>query len=76
MTDRSPEVVVITGASAGLGRAIASAFGKQRAHIALIARGREGLEGARRDVEALGGRALVILADVADADAIEQAGNN
>ncbi len=73
LTHRSPEVVVITGASAGLGRAIARAFGKERAHIALIARGREGLEGARRDVEAAGGRALVIPADVADPDAIEQA---
>ena len=73
MAHRSPEVVVITGASAGLGRAIARAFGKERAHVALIARGRDGLEGARRDVEAAGGKALVISADVADAEAMEQA---
>jgi len=69
----SPEVVVITGASAGLGKAIARAFGKEAAHIALIARGRDGLDGARRDVESLGGKALVITADVADAKAVEQA---
>ena len=68
-----PEVVVITGASAGLGRAIARAFGKEGAHVGLIARGRDGLEGTRRDVESLGGKALVISADVADAEAIEQA---
>jgi NAD(P)-dependent dehydrogenase (short-subunit alcohol dehydrogenase family) len=73
MAHRSPEVVVITGASAGLGRALARAFGKEGAHIALIARGREGLEGARRDVESLGGKAIVISTDVSDAEAIEQA---
>jgi NAD(P)-dependent dehydrogenase (short-subunit alcohol dehydrogenase family) len=67
------EVVVITGASAGIGRATARAFAQQGAAIGLIARGREGLEGARRDVEALGGKALVLPADVADAAAVEQA---
>ena len=69
----SSEVVVITGASAGLGRTIARAFGKEGAHVALIARGRDGLEATRREVESLGGKALVISADVADAEAIEQA---
>lgn len=68
-----PEVVVITGASAGVGRATAQAFARRGAHIGLIARGRDGLEGARRDVEQLGGRALVLSLDVADANAIEAA---
>lgn len=67
------EVVVITGASAGVGRATAQAFARRGADVALIARGRAGLEGARRDVEDLGGRALTIQADVADAAAMEQA---
>src|SRR2546421_10388835 len=68
-----PEVVVITGASAGLGRATARAFAREGAHIGLLARGRDGLEGARRDVERLGGEALVLPTDVADADAVERA---
>jgi short-subunit dehydrogenase len=67
------EVVVITGASAGVGRATAEAFAKRGARIGLIARGVERLEAARRDVEALGGTALVLPADVADAEAIEDA---
>src|SRR2546421_269134 len=68
-----PEVVVITGASAGLGRATARAFAREGAHIGLLARGRDGLEGARRDVERLGGRALALPTDVADAAQVEQA---
>jgi NAD(P)-dependent dehydrogenase (short-subunit alcohol dehydrogenase family) len=67
-------VVVITGASAGLGRAIAQAFARtEGARIGLIARGRERLESAKRDVERLGGQALLLPADVADADAVEAA---
>jgi NAD(P)-dependent dehydrogenase (short-subunit alcohol dehydrogenase family) len=69
----SGEVVVITGASAGLGRATAQAFAKRGARIGLIARGRERLEAACREVEAAGGRGLVLVADVADAEAVEQA---
>src|SRR5947199_9561341 len=68
-----PEVVVITGASAGLGRATAKAFAREGAHIGLLARGRDGLEGARRDVESSGGRALALTTDVADADQVERA---
>ena len=60
------EVVVITGASAGVGRAAVREFAKRGAWIGLLARGREGLEGARREVEALGGKALVLCVDVAD----------
>jgi len=68
-----PEVVVVTGASAGVGRVVVRRFAQAGAHIGLIARGIDGLEGARKDVEALGGKALVLPADVADADAIERA---
>jgi NAD(P)-dependent dehydrogenase (short-subunit alcohol dehydrogenase family) len=70
---KRPEVVVITGASAGVGRATVREFARRGAHVALIARGPEGLEGARREVERMGGRALVLPLDVADADAVERA---
>jgi NAD(P)-dependent dehydrogenase (short-subunit alcohol dehydrogenase family) len=70
---RSPEVVVVTGASAGVGRAVVREFARDRAHIGLLARGRDGLEAARREVEAVGGRALVVPTDVADAEAVERA---
>jgi NAD(P)-dependent dehydrogenase (short-subunit alcohol dehydrogenase family) len=66
-------VVVITGASGGIGRATARRFARDGASIALLARGRAGLEGAAREVEELGGRALVLPTDVADADAVEAA---
>jgi NAD(P)-dependent dehydrogenase (short-subunit alcohol dehydrogenase family) len=66
-------VVVITGASAGIGRATARAFGRRGWSVALLARGIDGLEGARRDVEAAGGRALAIPVDVADLDQTEAA---
>lgn len=68
-----PEVVVITGASAGIGRATARRFARDGARIGLLARGTEGLEGARRDVEILGGEALPIPTDVADPAQIEAA---
>src|SRR5438270_2288138 len=70
---RRPEVVVITGASAGVGRAVVREFARDRARIGLIARGTDGLEGAKREVEAAGGRALVLPLDVADADAVDRA---
>ena len=65
-------VIVITGASAGVGRAVAKAFAREGGRIGLIARGRAGLEGAQRDVEANGGEALVLPLDVADAAALER----
>jgi NAD(P)-dependent dehydrogenase (short-subunit alcohol dehydrogenase family) len=65
-TTSGREVVVITGASAGVGRATAQAFARRGACVGLLARGRAGLDGARREVEALGGRALAIPTDVAD----------
>lgn len=66
-------VVVITGASAGVGRATAQAFAREGARVALIARGRGGLDGAARDVERLGGEAITLPLDVADAAAVERA---
>jgi NAD(P)-dependent dehydrogenase (short-subunit alcohol dehydrogenase family) len=69
----APEVVVVTGASAGVGRATAVAFARRGAHVGLLARGRDGLEGARKEVEAAGGKALVVPTDVAVADAVEEA---
>ena len=65
--------MVITGASSGVGRACAREFGRRGARVALVARGREGLEAAAHEVEELGGRALVFPLDVADADAVEAA---
>jgi NAD(P)-dependent dehydrogenase (short-subunit alcohol dehydrogenase family) len=67
------EVVVVTGASAGLGRAIACSFARRGASVGLLARGAEGLEGARRDVEKLGGRALALPTDVAAPQQVEAA---
>jgi NAD(P)-dependent dehydrogenase (short-subunit alcohol dehydrogenase family) len=65
--------VVITGASAGVGRATVRKFARHGARIGLLARGVDGLEGARKEVEELGGRALVVPTDVADADQVEKA---
>ena len=70
---KNAEVVVITGAGAGLGRAIVQAFARRGARIGLVARGRERLEDARREVEALGGQALVLPGDVADPSTTEEA---
>ena len=68
-----PEVVIITGASAGVGRAVARRFAKDGARIALIARGRDKLESTAREVEELGGEALVLPCDVADHEAVDAA---
>jgi short-subunit dehydrogenase len=65
--------VVVTGASAGVGRATATAFGAQGDRVALLARGEAGLQGAAREVEQAGGRALVVPVDVADAQAVDDA---
>lgn len=66
-------VVVITGASAGVGRATAVAFGRMGWRVALLARGQVRLESARLEVEQVGGRALALPVDVADPVAIETA---
>ncbi|HVM48413.1 MAG TPA: SDR family oxidoreductase [Candidatus Acidoferrum sp.] len=73
MSSHRPEVVVVTGASAGVGRATVRAFARRGAHIGLLARGTKGLEGARADAERLGGKGLVLPTDVAQADQIEAA---
>ena len=68
-----PEVVVVTGSSGGVGRAIAHAFAKRGAHVGLLARGQEGLTGAKREVETLGGQALCVPTDVSDHLQVEAA---
>jgi short-subunit dehydrogenase len=73
MLQHQRQVVMVTGASAGVGRAVARQFGARGAAVGLLARGRAGLEGARRDVEQAGGEAIVFEADVADARAVESA---
>ena len=73
MSKNKSEIVVITGASAGIGRATAIEFGREGARVALLARGKAGLEGAAREVEAAGGTAMIIQTDVSDADAVEAA---
>jgi NADP-dependent 3-hydroxy acid dehydrogenase YdfG len=70
---KPPEVVVITGASAGVGRATVREFAERGAHIGLLARGKDGLEAAGAEVEAAGGKALAIQVDVADSAQVEAA---
>ena len=65
--------VVITGASYGVGRATARAFGARGARVALLARGRDGLEAAREEIQRSGGEALVLETDVADPEQVEAA---
>ena len=65
--------VVITGASAGVGRATVRKFARHDARIGLLARGIDGLEAARKEVEQLGSQALVVPTDVANSDQVEAA---
>lgn len=67
------QVCVITGASSGIGRAMARAFALEGAKVALIARGREGLEAAQRELAVYDAKALVLPLDVSDAEAVERA---
>ncbi len=70
---KQQQVVVITGASAGHGRAVARAFAHEGAKIGLLARGREALEATKREVESLGGQALALPTDVSDFEQVEAA---
>ncbi|MCU1670173.1 MAG: short-chain dehydrogenase/reductase [Blastococcus sp.] len=66
----NPQTVVVTGASAGIGRAVATAYGARGATVGLIARGEVGLAAAARDVEKAGGTAVVLPTDVADPEQV------
>src|SRR3954470_4362641 len=67
------KVAVVSGASAGIGRATARELGRRGYAVGLLARGEAGLRAAQREIEASGGRALVIPVDVTDADAVDAA---
>ncbi|RNI38731.1 SDR family NAD(P)-dependent oxidoreductase [Hanamia caeni] len=70
------KTVVITGASAGLGRAMAREFAAHGANVGLIARGLDGLRAANEEVEELGGHGYIAQCDVSNADAVEEAAQN
>lgn len=72
-SDARAEVVMITGASAGVGRAVVREFARHKASIGLIARGKDRLEAAKREVEEQGGRAIAFPIDVSNASDVEQA---
>ncbi len=72
-TNISGKTIVVTGASAGLGRAIVREFAKHNVRLGLIARGQEGLDGARKEAENMGSQAMVLKADVSDASQLEAA---
>jgi len=71
--ERPGEVVVVTGAGAGVGRATAMEFGRRGASVGLIARDRDRLEQAAADIRRFGGRALVLPADVANQEQVQAA---
>jgi NAD(P)-dependent dehydrogenase (short-subunit alcohol dehydrogenase family) len=73
MTDLAGKVVLITGASGGIGRCAAEQFAAAGADVALLARGEQGLHDAAEGVRAHGREALVVAADVTDADSVEAA---
>jgi NAD(P)-dependent dehydrogenase (short-subunit alcohol dehydrogenase family) len=73
MSEQQAETVVVTGGTAGIGRATVREFARHGCNVAILARGHDGLEATKREVEELGGRALAIPTDVADWKAVEAA---
>jgi NAD(P)-dependent dehydrogenase (short-subunit alcohol dehydrogenase family) len=73
MSEATPETVVITGGTAGIGRATAREFARHGCNVAVLARGKDGLDATARDIEQLGGKALAIPTDVSDWNAVESA---
>jgi NAD(P)-dependent dehydrogenase (short-subunit alcohol dehydrogenase family) len=73
LSTSAAQVVVVTGASGGIGRATAVAFGERGAKVALLARGERGLDAAVQDVEKAGGEALAVPTDMSDYDQVEAA---
>jgi NAD(P)-dependent dehydrogenase (short-subunit alcohol dehydrogenase family) len=76
MAELSGKVALVTGASQGAGRAIALRLAREGAAVTLVARGAERLDRVAREIEAVGGRALAVPADVADAGAIAGAASS
>ena len=66
------EVAVVTGASSGIGRAVARELASRGCAVAMVARSREGLEAAARDVSELGGRAAIMTGDISDPSTAEE----
>lgn len=73
MNGANCQVVVVTGASAGVGRATVRAFAKSGCSVGLIARGTEGLDAAANEVRCAGGKAVAVPTDVSDAEAVDRA---
>jgi NAD(P)-dependent dehydrogenase (short-subunit alcohol dehydrogenase family) len=73
MSEEKARIVVVTGGTAGIGRAAVREFAKNGYDVAILARGKDGLEATRKEVEAAGRRALAIATDVADWKAVEAA---
>jgi NAD(P)-dependent dehydrogenase (short-subunit alcohol dehydrogenase family) len=73
MSGSTRPTVVVTGGSAGVGRAVAVAFGRRGWNVGILARGRAGIAASVEEVRAVGGRALGYRADVADAQAVDRA---
>jgi NAD(P)-dependent dehydrogenase (short-subunit alcohol dehydrogenase family) len=72
-TPTKPRVAVVTGGSAGLGRAVVRELAERGWDVAVLARGQDGLDGAVADVEAAGRRGLAVPTDVADREQVEAA---
>ena len=70
------QVVVVTGASSGVGRAVARAYGARKAKVALLARNQEALDACAAEIRQAGGEALIHALDVSDADAVDRAADS